>query len=164
MSTTESETAVRRALEDIGIPYELLDCDPELADTAQFCEAYGVAPEDSANTILVVGKSEPPRYGLFVLLATTRLDVNKAVRAKLGTKRASFASAAETIEMTGMAIGGVTPFGLPAELPIFVDAAVMARSRIVLGGGSRSLKVAGPPTLLTALAGVEVVEGLAIAR
>ena len=47
-----------------------------------------------------------------------------------------------------MAIGGVTVFGLPPDLPILVDARVMARERIVLGGGSRSWKVladAGDP-------------------
>lgn len=79
----------------------------------------------------------------------------------LGTRKASFASADETREMTGMEIGGVTPFGLPAGLRILVDAAVMGRERIVLGGGSRSWKVLAPPTILAALPGVEVVEGLA---
>ena len=52
-------------------------------------------------------------------------------------------------------------FGLPADLPIWVDARVMARERIVLGGGSRSWKVIAPPAILRALPGVEVVEGLA---
>jgi prolyl-tRNA editing enzyme YbaK/EbsC (Cys-tRNA(Pro) deacylase) len=42
-----------------------------------------------------------------------------------------------------------------------VDAAVMTRDRIVLGGGSRSWKVIAPPSILLALPGVEVVEGLA---
>jgi prolyl-tRNA editing enzyme YbaK/EbsC (Cys-tRNA(Pro) deacylase) len=164
MTATDPETTVRAALEQTGVAYELLECDPELADTAQFCAAYGVAPEDSANTILVVAKSDPIRYAVCVLLATTRLDVNKAVRAKLGAKKASFASAEQTIELTGMAIGGVTPFGLPDGLPIFVDTAVMGRNRIILGGGSRNLKVAGSPALLSALPRVEIVDGLALPR
>jgi prolyl-tRNA editing enzyme YbaK/EbsC (Cys-tRNA(Pro) deacylase) len=60
-----------------------------------------------------------------------------------------------------MEIGGVTPFGLPPDLPIWVDAAVMARPRIVLGGGSRSWKVIASPRILLALPGTEVAEGLA---
>jgi prolyl-tRNA editing enzyme YbaK/EbsC (Cys-tRNA(Pro) deacylase) len=60
-----------------------------------------------------------------------------------------------------MQIGGVTVFGLPADLPIWVDARVMDRERIVLGGGSRSWKVIAAPAILTALPGIEVVEGLA---
>ncbi len=142
-------------------PYELFPCDPALADTAAFCAAYGFAPEDAANTIVVAGKTDPPRYAACVVLATHRLDVNHTIRDRLGTRRASFASADETRALTGQEIGGVTAFGLPDGLPIWVDAAVMARERIVLGGGSRSWKVIAPPSILLTLAGAEVVEGLA---
>jgi prolyl-tRNA editing enzyme YbaK/EbsC (Cys-tRNA(Pro) deacylase) len=143
--------------------YELFACDPELADTAAFCAAYGFALEDSANTIVVIGKSNPPVYAACVVLATHRLDVNRAVKVKLGTRKASFASPDETRALTGMTIGGVTAFGLPEGLPLWVDTAVMARARIVLGGGSRSWKVIAPPSILLTLPGVEVVEGLAYA-
>lgn len=150
------------ALEPLGIDYELFACDPALADTAAFCAAYGFAPEDSANTILVIGKSDPPRYAACVVLAPNRLDVNRAVRDRLGTRKASFAPAESTREITGMEIGGVTVFGLPRDLPIWVDARVMARPRIVVGGGSRSWKVLLAPSALASLPGVDVVEGLAI--
>ena len=149
------------ALAELDIAHELMECDPDFADTAAFCERYGVAPEDSANTIVVVGKGDPKRYVACIVLATTRLDVNGAVRRRLGVKKASFAAAEETGELTGMLIGGVTPFGLPDELPIWVDAAVMARPSVVVGGGSRSLKVRIAPSDLLRLPGSEVVEGLA---
>jgi prolyl-tRNA editing enzyme YbaK/EbsC (Cys-tRNA(Pro) deacylase) len=161
---TMDDDAGRRALEQSLAgrgEYELFPCDPALADTAAFCAAYGFAPEDSANTIVVVGKSNPPVYAACVVLATHRLDVNRAVKARLGTRKASFASADETRAMTGMEIGGVTVFGLPDGLPILVDAAVMRRDRIVLGGGTRSWKVIASPSILRTLPGVEVVEALA---
>ena len=145
----------------LGTAYELIACDPVLADTAAFCAAYGYAPGDSANTIVVVGKSDPPRYAACVVLATTRLDVNRAVRGRLGVKRTSFASFDEARAVTGMEIGGVTVFGLPVGLPIWVDRRVMDRPEIILGGGSRSWKVKAPPAILLALPGVEVVDGLA---
>lgn len=148
-------------LAGLGTAYELFPCDPALADTAQFCAAYGFALDESANTIVVVGKSEPRVYAACVVLAPHRLDVNRTVRARLGSRKSSFAGADETRDLTGMEIGGVTPFGLPADLPIWVDSAVMTRPRIVLGGGSRSWKVIAPPTILLALPNVEVVEGLA---
>ena len=164
-SAPDADRAVLdRALEGLWVEYELFPCDPALADTAAFCAAYGFSPEDSANTIVVIGKSNPPRYAACVVLATHRLDVNRAVRDRLGTRKASFASADETRELTGMALGGVTAFGLPDGLPLLVDAAVMARARIVLGGGSRSWKVIAAPDILTRLPGVEVVEGLATRR
>jgi prolyl-tRNA editing enzyme YbaK/EbsC (Cys-tRNA(Pro) deacylase) len=156
------EALVRDHLERLGVDdWEIIACDPALADTAAFCEAYGYAPEDSANTIVVVGKSNPPVYAACVVLATTRLDVNRAVRQRLGVRKASFASVDETRELTGMMIGGVTVFGLPPDLPIWVDARVMQRPRVVLGGGSRSCKVVAPPEVLRKLPNAEVVEGLA---
>jgi prolyl-tRNA editing enzyme YbaK/EbsC (Cys-tRNA(Pro) deacylase) len=146
---------------DLGVPYELFPCDPALADTAAFCAAYGFDPEDSANTIVVIGKSDPPHYAACVTLAPYRLDVNRTVRDRLGTRKASFARAEDTAALTGMQMGGVTVFGLPADLPIWVDARVMTRERIVLGGGSRSWKVVSTPAILGALPGMLVVEGLA---
>lgn len=150
-----------RALAPLGVPYEIFPCDPALADTAQFCAAYGFALDESANTIVVVGKADPRRYAACIALAIHRLDVNRTVRDRLGTRKASFASAEETRAITAMEIGGVTPFGLPADLPVWIDAAVMDRPRVVLGGGSRSWKVIAPPAILLALPNAEVVEGLA---
>ncbi len=147
-------------LATLTVPHEIVPCDPELADTAQFCEAYGYEMHDSANTILVAGKSEPPVHAVCILLAHTRLDVNKVVRKKLGTRKASFADGATTEALTGMTIGGVTPFGLPADLPLWVDARVMERDSIVLGGGSRDRKVIAPPAILSEI-GAEIVEDLA---
>ncbi len=158
------EEAVVAHLQQLGVDHEIVPCDPALADTAAFCEAYGYSPDDSANTIIVVGKGETPRPVACVVLASTRLDVNGVVRKRLEVRKASFASADETMELTGMAIGGVTAFALPAELAIWIDAAVMARDRIILGGGSRSIKVLTPPATLAMLDNSTVVEGLARAR
>jgi prolyl-tRNA editing enzyme YbaK/EbsC (Cys-tRNA(Pro) deacylase) len=164
MTTSDTDRAVLEAALAGRGEHELFACDPDLADTAAFCAAYGFALDDSANTIVVIGKSDPPAYAACVVLATHRLDVNRVVKQRLGTRKASFASPDETRELTGMAIGGVTAFGLPADLPLWVDAAVMDRERIVLGGGSRSWKVIAPPAILRSLPNAEVVEGLAAPR
>ena len=124
-------------LDVLGVPYTVVPCDPAFADTAAFCDKYGYALADSANTILVASKKEPKQYAACVVLATTRLDVNHAVKTKMGVKRASFASPEETVAVTGMAIGGVTAVGLPSQLPLWIDAAVMERERVVLGSGDR---------------------------
>ena len=149
-----------------GIPgAEVMDCDPALADTADFCAAYGIAMEDSANAIVVIGKASsaavPPVYAVCLVLATTRLDVNRVVRKRLGTKKASFAPPDVTAELTGMTMGGVTPFGLPPDLPLWIDRRVMERQRVVVGGGSRAAKVVGPPSMLLTVPQAEVIDDLA---
>jgi len=163
LDTELLEQRVRRALDDTGVAYEAMACDPDFADTAAFCERYGVDPADSANTIVVASKKQPKRFAACVVLATTRLDVNGTVRRRLGVNKASFATPDETAALTGMMIGGVTPFALPDGLPLWVDRAVLDRAEVVVGGGSRSLKIRIAPRIFEQLPGAEVVEGLATA-
>ena len=144
-----------------GAPYEIVPCDPDLADTAAFCEAYGYQLADSANAIVVAGRADPPPHAVCLVLAVSRLDVNGTVRRRLGTRKASFASAEATVELTGMEIGGVTPFGLCDDLPIWIDAAVMTRERVIVGGGGRDRKFLVAPSALVSLPNAEVVDGLA---
>ena len=158
------EAKVRAALDATGFAYELIDCDPELADTAAFCAHYGYPMEQSANTILVASKKPEGRHAACVVLATDRLDVNKKVRQLLEVRKLSFAPPDVTAEVTGMLIGGVTPFALPPDLPLWIDSAVMACEWVILGGGSRSLKVKADPRVLEGLPGALVVEGLALGR
>lgn len=155
------EQRIQDQFDAAGIRFDWMPCDPTLADTAEFCEHYGVSLADSANAIVVVGKSEPRRHVVCVVLATTRLDVNGVVRKRLGARKASFASADETRDLTGMEIGGVTPVGLPDGMVVWIDSAVVGRERVVIGGGTRSSKVHVDPSALATLPGVEVVDGLA---
>jgi prolyl-tRNA editing enzyme YbaK/EbsC (Cys-tRNA(Pro) deacylase) len=155
------EASVRSALEAVCPSFEILPCDPALADTAAFCAHYGIPPEESGNTIVVATKKEPRQYAACLVLATTRLDVNHLVRRLLGGQKLSFASGQETTALTGMMMGGVTVFGLPPDLPIYIDSAVLEARSIVVGGGSRSRKIRIAPEVLRRLPNVLVVEGLA---
>lgn len=156
--------AVREALAALGVDFEVMECDPELADTAAFVAAYGVPLERSANTIVVASKGAEPTYVACVVLATTSLDVNNVVRREMGVRKASFAAADPVRELTGMEIGGVTPFGLPPDLPVLVDSRVMEPDWVVLGGGNRSSKLRVDPCGLAALPAARIVEGLAFER
>lgn len=154
----------RQHLDRLGIAYEVMACDPALADTAAFVEAYGIPLDRSANTILVASKGATPAFAACVLLATTSLDVNNVVRREMGVRKASFARADPVRELTGMEIGGVTPFGLPDELPVLVDARVLEPDWVILGGGNRSSKLKLDPAELRRLSSLRVVEGLAADR
>ncbi|HAX04341.1 MAG TPA: hypothetical protein DCX77_01590 [Acidimicrobiaceae bacterium] len=151
-------------LDQLTSDYQIIECEPDLADTAQFCERYGYELNESANAILVVGKAEPRKYALCVVLATTQVDVNKVVRKKLEVKKASFASPEETETITGMILGGVTPFGLPETLSIWIDSRVLQCSKVIVGGGSRDRKIYVTPQTLAALPSSEVIENLARER
>lgn len=155
------EARVRERLAALDVDHEVMPCDPDFADTAAFCARYGVSPEQSANTIVVAARKEPGVACACVALATCRLDVNHAVCDLLGVRKASFAAADQTQALTGMMIGGVTPFGLPESLPLYIDARVMEQESVVIGGGSRSMKIRLAPSGLLRLPGAQVVEGLA---
>jgi prolyl-tRNA editing enzyme YbaK/EbsC (Cys-tRNA(Pro) deacylase) len=136
--------------------------DPDLADTAAFCEAYGVGLDVSANCVVVAGKrAGETRYAACMILATTRADVNGVVRRLLDVRKASFAPMAEAVVLTGMEYGGITPIGLPKDWPVYVDARVAAAPHVVIGSGVRHSKIALPGAALAALPGAEVVPDLA---
>jgi prolyl-tRNA editing enzyme YbaK/EbsC (Cys-tRNA(Pro) deacylase) len=155
------EEIVIIALQKLDVSYELIDIDPNFADTAAFCEKYSYPAERSCNTIIVASKKEPKRYVACVVLAHTRLDVNKRVTNLMDVSKASLASAEEMIALTGMQVGGVTPLSLPAGVPLYIDDRIMALDWIILGGGGRSLKIKTSPEVFRKL-GAEVVSGLAM--
>jgi prolyl-tRNA editing enzyme YbaK/EbsC (Cys-tRNA(Pro) deacylase) len=156
------EQRVIEHLDALEAAYELVEIDPSLADTAAFCEHYGYSLDLSANAILVASRRPPGVHAVGVVLATNRLDVNKTLCRLMGVKRASFAPPDPTRDLTGMEIGGVTPFGLPPGVPVYVDDRVAALDRCIVGGGSRSLKVIVDPEVFGRMEGVEVVAGLGI--
>jgi len=154
------EKKIIDALDRIGTPYEIIEVDPVFSDTTAFCDRYGYPPEQTCNTIIVTSRKGPKNYGACVVLAHTRLDVNKRVRGLLGTAKASFAPAEEVKELTGMEIGGVTPLALPAGLPLYVDERVTRAEWVILGGGSREIKIKIAPVVFIKLS-AEVIPELA---
>lgn len=156
-----ADPSVIADLNRLGILYDEMDCDPALADTTAFCEAYGIPLDQSANAILVASRKPEGHNAVCVVLATTRLDVNGVVRRKLGVRKVSFASADLTKDLTGQEIGGVTIFGIPDSLPIWVDSRVFDHDWVVVGAGSRSAKIKLDPAQLRELDRYEVVEDLA---
>lgn len=137
------------------------EIDPDLADTAAFCETYGSPLDVSANCVVVAGKrGGETRYAACMVLATTRADVNGVVRKRLDVRKASFAPMDDAVELTGMAYGGITPLGLPSDWPLLIDGAVAATNEVVIGSGVRHSKLIVPGELLTKLPSAEVIEGL----
>jgi prolyl-tRNA editing enzyme YbaK/EbsC (Cys-tRNA(Pro) deacylase) len=155
-----ADPRVIASMDSAGVSYEVMEIDPALADTAEFCEAYDIPLEHSANAILVASRKPEGHHAVCLVLATTRLDVNGAVRKKLGVRKVSFAPAELTLDLTGQEIGGVTVFGLPEDLPVWVDSRVADADWVIIGAGSRSAKIRLDPTQFADLTGFEIVDDL----
>lgn len=136
---------------------EVTEIDAELADTAAFCTAYDVAPEASANCVVVEGRrAERTVRAAVMVLAIDRADINKVVRKHLDVRKLSFMSQEAAQELTGMRQGGITPVGLPEDWLILVDDAVAAAGPVVIGAGVRGAKLLVDGAALAALPNAEV--------
>lgn len=145
---------VRRQLRD-GLWVSAID--PELADTAAFCEHYGVSLDESANCVVVEARrAERTWYAACLVLATTRADINGVVRKHLGARKISFASMDTAVSLTGMEYGGITPIGLPPEWPILIDDNVIRQGRVIIGSGMRASKLLATTDVLAGLPNTEV--------
>jgi prolyl-tRNA editing enzyme YbaK/EbsC (Cys-tRNA(Pro) deacylase) len=137
--------------------------DPSLSDTAQFCEAYDITLEESANCVVVAAKrGGEVTYAACMVAATTRANVNGLVRQHLGARKASFGQVDAVTSMTGMEYGGITPIGLPADWRVLVDELVAKSPSVVIGAGIRGAKLWLPGSLLAELPGGEVLSGLGV--
>jgi len=142
---------------------EVAEIDPALADTAAFCERYGVSLTESANCVVVLGRrGEVSTYAACVVAATTRADVNGLVRRHLDARKASFAPVEAVTAASGMEYGGITPIGLPADWPVLVDEAVAKLPSAVIGSGIRGSKLRLPGRLLAAMPSAQVLPGLGV--
>ncbi len=152
---------VASVISALNIEFTAIDCEPEFADTQKFCDHYGYSVDESANVLLIASKRGEPKFAACVVLAASRLDVNKTARKKLGVSRISFAIQEQTRELTGMELGGLTPFCMPENVPVWIDSRVMKYRQIILGGGNRSSKIVLTPAMLLKIPNAEVVANLA---
>jgi prolyl-tRNA editing enzyme YbaK/EbsC (Cys-tRNA(Pro) deacylase) len=151
-----------------GLPWAdqvlVAEIDPSLSDTAQFCEAYGIALEESVNCVVIEGKrGGEVTYAACMVAATTRANVNGLVRQHLGARKASFGPVDVVTALTDMEYGGITPVGLPEAWPVLVDDQVAKLPSVIIGAGIRGAKLRLPGSLLAELPSAEVLPGLGIA-
>ena len=156
---------VIRGLRDLpgGDEVDVAEIDPALADTAAFCERYGVSLTESANCVVILGRrGDVSTYAACVVAATTRADVNGLVRRHLEARKASFAPVEAVTAASGMEYGGITPVGLPADWPVLVDEVVAKTASVVIGSGIRGSKLRLPGRLLAAIPSAQVLPGLGV--
>jgi prolyl-tRNA editing enzyme YbaK/EbsC (Cys-tRNA(Pro) deacylase) len=156
-STTQLLTTMG-LLDEVGV----VEIDPALSDTAVTRETFNLDAATLANCVVVAGKRDGvEKIAACVVLSTTRADINNAVKRLLDVRKASFLPMDRTVELTGMEYGGITPIGLPAGWPIFVDHRVAETEVVIIGSGVRHSKILLPGRVLGDLHGVQVVDDLA---
>ena len=156
------EDAVIRSLDSLKCRYEWIPVHPDYADTISFCNKYGYDLDHSGNTLLIISKRGEKKYSACIVKGSDKLDVNKKVKSLMEVKRLSFASPVETNGITGMIIGGVTPYGLPSSIPIYIDDKIMLLDYVILGAGSRSAKIKVASESLLKIPTATVVAGLSL--
>jgi prolyl-tRNA editing enzyme YbaK/EbsC (Cys-tRNA(Pro) deacylase) len=155
--TLELLTA-QNLLGEVGVT----EIDPAISDTAATAEAFHLDAETLANCVIVGGKREGvERIAAVVILASTRADINSVVKGLLDVRKASFLPMDRAVELTGMEYGGITPIGLPAGMPVFIDRRVADSELVIVGSGVRRSKILVPGAVLAGLPSATVVDGLA---
>jgi prolyl-tRNA editing enzyme YbaK/EbsC (Cys-tRNA(Pro) deacylase) len=149
-------------LDNLNFPYELIDCKPEFADTQKFCATYGFNIENCGNTIIVASKKMPKKYSACIVKGSDKLNVNQKVRKLMEVSKASFASGEEALELTGMMIGGITPFALPNNIPIYIDEKISNLEYVIFGSGDRSSKIKISPEIFSKISNAEFIDDLSI--
>ena len=150
---------VRRLVDGAPDGLWVSDIDPGLADTAAFCQQYGIGLDVSANCVVVEARrAERTWYAACVVLATTRADINGVVRKHLDARKISFAAMETAVAHTDMEYGGITPIGLPQGWPILIDRQVVDQPRVIIGSGVRGSKLLAETALLATLPGAEVLD------
>jgi prolyl-tRNA editing enzyme YbaK/EbsC (Cys-tRNA(Pro) deacylase) len=133
--------------------------DPDLADTAAFCEHYDIGLDVSANCVVVEARRADREWlAACLVLATARADVNGIVRKHLGARKISFAPMDSAVSVSGMEYGGITPVGLPADWPLLVDLNVMDQQHVIIGSGIRGSKLLAATEVLASLPNAEVLD------
>ncbi|MEU3406003.1 YbaK/EbsC family protein [Streptomyces sp. NPDC006670] len=141
-----------------------VDTDPAIADTAEFVAHYGRELLGRSANCVVVAAKRGGETSLAACLVPSygRVDVNGAVRRRLGARKVSFAPMATAVEATGMEYGGITPVGLPADWPLLVDAALTEMPWVLVGSGRRRGKLIMPGAAFAELPSAEVLPDLTI--
>lgn len=140
----------------------VFEIDPAHSDTETLCQIYDLPMDVMGNAVLVSGRRDGvERRACCLTLAHRRVDVNGLVRKRLDVRKASFAPMEVAVAESGMEYGGITPVGLPADWPVWLDAAAADTEALCIGAGVRSAKLIVPGPALLGLPGAERIDGLA---
>lgn len=137
--TEHPVTQAVRFLRDRNIPFEAhMYRYEEHGGTSAAAAALG-APEHAVIKTLVM--EDDGGNGLIVLMHGDREVSTKELARFLGRKSVSPSDPARAMRLTGYMVGGTSPFGTRAELPVYAEASIFSIPRVFINGGKRGFLV-----------------------
>jgi Cys-tRNA(Pro) deacylase len=126
------------ALEELGVPHKIFRHENPVTSFEQAASDRGQWASQIVRSILFrIAEDE----FIMMLVAGPAQISWKALRKYLGRSRISMASEDEVFAVTGYRVGAVSPFGLPRQLKVLIDASVMNEEEISIGSGMRNTAI-----------------------
>ena len=149
-----SRERVRTYLEAHGLTDDLFEFAQSTKTAQEAADAMGCELGQIVKSLVFVVGDRP----VVALVAGDRRGDTDAIAALLGGGKAHFADAETVRSATGYAIGGVSPFDLPAELPLFADSSLARYQTVYPAAGTPSSMVRVQLSELLELSGAHVAD------
>ena len=149
-------TPAVRALREKKVEFE-----PHLYDyverggTSHSAEALGVDEHAVVKTLVMEAEGKRP---FIVLMHGDREVSTKNLARTIGTKSVQPCDPQTAQKHTGYVVGGTSPFGTRARLPVYVERTIFDLPKIYINGGKRGFLVEIEPKDLRVLSPLEEVE------
>jgi Cys-tRNA(Pro) deacylase len=144
-----SETPATQALRTAGVafsehPYDYVDH----GGTAESARQLGVPEHEVVKTLVMQDDKARP---LIVLMHGDAQVSTKTLARAIGARSVTPCTPEVAQRHSGYQIGGTSPFGLRKEMPVYVEASVLALPRVLINGGRRGYLVGIDPGVLIGL-------------
>jgi len=127
------KTHAVRALDEMGITYEVLEQAHEARNVEEAAAERGVPVRQVVKTLLV--RRPDKRHAIALIRGDQRLSLKKLARL-VKVKSLEMAPDADVPRITGYQIGAVAPLGLRrSEVPIYVDHHILEEPRVSISAG-----------------------------
>lgn len=127
----------------------------ERGGTRYSAEVLGVGEHAVVKTLVMETEARQP---LVVLMHGDREVSTKNLARAIGAKSVQPCNPQTAQKHTGYMVGGTSPFGTKAKLPVYVERTIFELPKIYINGGKRGFLVSLNPQDLRALLPVEEVE------
>ena len=136
MITKQSNMSTRAIifLQGRDAAFEVIKYAHDRKGAAFAAQAVGFPLERTVKTLVVAMGNE--QHALALMPGDRELDLKRMARAS-GVKRADMAAPADAERLTGYKVGGISPFGLTAALPSFLDRRILQHESVLINGGQR---------------------------